>query len=116
MLANCAKLFRLLFQVCPNGVLPTLKLIHAILKCHAAKPIFESGNTKSGSDPTVWAPNVGALLRAIAKNFRDINGSRNECNLKTCLRKVFNLLVARLQMDRVIFDFLVFGSFRSVCL
>ena len=81
VMAKVAPLFELLFKVCSNGVLPTLKLVQCLQKMHLSKPIYHD----SSEPVTKFAPDCGAILRMVAKHFRTLAKSSEK--LDTCLKQ-----------------------------
>ncbi len=67
MLAALASLFTELFKICPNGVLPSLKLSLCLQKLHAGKPIYFTGEVLDS-----WSSTMGGWIRMIAADFRAI--------------------------------------------
>ena len=82
-MAQCAPLFTLLFEIFPNGVLPTTKLVQTLQKMHLQEPI-----TSTKDVVTWWSANFGAMLRAIAGKFRSCHSPEN---FRVCVNKVFML-------------------------
>ena len=83
VLAKVAELFRQLFKVCRNGVIPNLKLCQCLQKMHLTKPIFH----ESKEHVTVQAPNAGGMIRMVSQKYRDLKADPDK--LRTCFGKVF---------------------------
>ena len=66
-MAQCADFFELAFEVCSNGVLPSLKLVHSLQKLHGEVPIFFTKQALSA-----WAPDAGGKLRMMASHYRSL--------------------------------------------
>ena len=80
VMSSLAPLFRELFAVCSNGVIPNLKFIAALKNCHATKKIYHDG-----TDEELWMPDTGGKLRMIAQKFRDI--ATNQQLYDRCVQK-----------------------------
>jgi hypothetical protein len=60
-------LFKELMKVCPNGVLPNLKLKSALVSAHHAQPIFHIKG-----DPDDLSSKASGRIRMMAAKYRDI--------------------------------------------
>ena len=90
ILAKMKPLFSRLFDVCSNGVLPTLKLVQCIQKMHLQKAIYHEC-----SDPvTKFAPDTGSTLRMVASHFRKL--AYHAELREVCLKQALCGLVFRL--------------------
>ena len=84
LLASLAPLYEKMFRVCPNGVVPNLKLSTALNNLHVALPVYHRAVSIC-----TWAPNAGGYIRMVARDFRDIAGD-GEKRTK-CLAKAWGL-------------------------
>ena len=74
-----------LFGICSNGVLPSAKLVAALVACNKRSAICCS------ELPEQWCSNACALLRIIAGMYRLV--ATNTPKLTQCLSKAFELHV-----------------------
>ena len=79
-MAKLARLFKHMFKVCKNGVVPSLKLVMALKNLHSRSPIYHRKD-----DIEAWAPQTGAKIRMVASFFRECAG--DDSKKRTCLAK-----------------------------
>ncbi len=65
VLATLADLYHELAKVCPNSVVPALKLQKALVALHGRKPVHNTC-----TDLECWAGNISAVIRAGMAAFR----------------------------------------------
>ena len=80
VMSSMAPLFRELFAVCGNGVIPNLKFIAALQNCHATKKIYHDD-----TDEALWMPDAGGKLRMIAQKFRAM--AQDQLLYDRCIQK-----------------------------
>ena len=83
-MSTLALLYKELFAVCTNGLIPNLKLVSAMQNVHKASPIYHHGEAL-----IVWGPSAGGRIRMVAKHWRDL--AVDEEKLEICLRKALAL-------------------------
>ena len=76
-----APLLLCLFAICDNGVLPTSKLVAALIACH------KRGSICVAEDPSFWCHVAGGTIRMMAVKVRLL--ATNENSLRMCLAKAF---------------------------
>ena len=80
VMCSMAPLFRELFAVCSNGVIPNLKFISALKICHATEKIYHDG-----TDEDLWMPDACGKLRMIGQKFREM--AQNQTLYDRCVQK-----------------------------
>ena len=80
VMSQLAPLFRELFAICSNGVIPNLKFMAALQNCHAKQPIYHHKE-----DVEIWAPAAGGKVRMIAQKWRTM--AEDEIKVDQCCKK-----------------------------
>ena len=80
VMSSLAPLFRELFAVCSNGVIPNLKFIAALKNCHATKKIYHDDAVEE-----LWMPDAGGKFRMIAQKFRAM--AQDQLIYDRCMQK-----------------------------
>ena len=83
-MSSIARLFKELFCICKNGVIPNLKFVSALTNAHKAARIYHHN-----AELAAWAPTAGGTVRMCAKHWRDI--AMDEDKLDKCFRKAWGL-------------------------
>ncbi len=87
-MALVAPLFRELMKMCPNGVLPNLKLKSALVSAHHFKAIF---HTKHDADD--WCVKASGRIRMMSAKFREV--FIDEGKYRVCMGKAGGLHTKR---------------------
>ena len=83
-MAPLAPLYRELFAICSNGMVPNIKSVNALVNAHNTSPLY---HTKE--DVNVWAVKVSGQIRKVAKQFRDLAAYPDK--METCMRKAWGM-------------------------
>jgi hypothetical protein len=85
VMSKLAPLYRELLLICRNGVIPNLKLVSALQKCHANKPIGVRLQKCNADGIDVWAATASCKLRQIAQMWR--NMAEDELCFDRCIKE-----------------------------
>ena len=82
VMAESAKFFKEIFKMCPNGIIPDLKLAAALKEAHERTPIYF--HSQGVSD---WASDASTSLRQVARMYRQCKmyEDRKKATLKKAL-------------------------------